>query len=264
MNEQRANMKITSKLMFRLLPVQILLAVVGAVNGIVSSFFATNFIGINAMSAVGLYNPVNLLVTAISMMLMGGSTILCGKYMGQNQQEKLQNNFSLNMIVSACVAAVFTLLLVILAMFDLTGFITKDPAVRPGFNRYLLGMAIGIFPLVVGNQLTSFLSIENERRRTTIASLVYIAVNVVLNFFLVKKLQMEARGLALASSGGLWVFFLIQAVYFTTGKSHFRLKIRNLRWEESADIIRIGLPGAAGLRRVRHHDPGQGGGRRLL
>ena len=39
---QKANAKMVTKLMFRLLPIQILLAMVGAVNGIVSSFFASN------------------------------------------------------------------------------------------------------------------------------------------------------------------------------------------------------------------------------
>ena len=38
--EKTANAKMVTKLLFRLLPVQILLAAVGAVNGIVSSFFA--------------------------------------------------------------------------------------------------------------------------------------------------------------------------------------------------------------------------------
>ena len=40
MKEQAANAKMVTKLMFRLLPIQVLLAAVSAVNGIVSSFFA--------------------------------------------------------------------------------------------------------------------------------------------------------------------------------------------------------------------------------
>ena len=43
MQAQDANTKVVSKLMFRLLPIQILLAAVGAVNGIVSSYFASNY-----------------------------------------------------------------------------------------------------------------------------------------------------------------------------------------------------------------------------
>ncbi|MBQ2110852.1 MAG: ATP-binding protein [Clostridia bacterium] len=78
-----ANAKMVTKLLFKLLPVQILLAAVGAVNGIVSSFFASNFVGTDAMSAVGLYSPLNMLVTSVGAILVGGSVILCGKYMEQ-------------------------------------------------------------------------------------------------------------------------------------------------------------------------------------
>lgn len=72
MNDQKANAKMLTKLMFRLLPIQITLAAVGAVNGIVSSFFASNFVGVDAMSAVGLYSPVNMFFSAISLILVGG------------------------------------------------------------------------------------------------------------------------------------------------------------------------------------------------
>ena len=54
MQAKDANTKVVSKLMFRLLPIQILLAAVGSINGIVSSYFASNYIGISAMSVVGL------------------------------------------------------------------------------------------------------------------------------------------------------------------------------------------------------------------
>ena len=101
---QSANTKMLTKLMFRLLPIQVLLAAVGAVNGIVSSFFASNYVGIDAMSAVGLYSPLNMLIGAISTILVGGSVILCGKYLGENRQDELQNVFSLNLVGSALIA----------------------------------------------------------------------------------------------------------------------------------------------------------------
>ncbi len=90
---QKANAKMVTKLMFRLLPIQILLAMVGAVKGIVSSFFASNYVGINAMGAVGLYNPLGMLINSISTILVGGGVILTGKYMGENRPDKVQNVF---------------------------------------------------------------------------------------------------------------------------------------------------------------------------
>lgn len=135
MKSWSADAKVVSGLMLRLLPIQILLAAVGAVNGIVSSFFASNYVGISAMSAVGLYSPISTLLTACSTLLAGGSAILCGKYLGRNEQDKVQNVFSLNLLISALISGLFIVLFLLLGLFDLTAVFTRDEAVRPLFNR---------------------------------------------------------------------------------------------------------------------------------
>ena len=91
------NLQMIRKMMFRLLPVQILLSAAGSVNGIISSFFASNYVGLNAMSAVGLYGPISMMIGAVSSVLSGGSTIICGRYLGQNDRDKLQKVFSLDL-----------------------------------------------------------------------------------------------------------------------------------------------------------------------
>ncbi len=234
-----------SRLMFRLLPIQFTLAAVNAVNGLVSSFFAANFVGVEAMSAVGLYGPIQMFIGAVSLMLSGGSAILCGKYLGQNQWEKMQNVFSLCLTAAALLSAVLTGLFLLLGLGDLTGFLSGDAAVRPLFNRYLLGQSLGVFPLLTGGQLPPFLSMENKGRRTMRASLLYIGVNLLLNYLFVAVLGMGAFGLALANSLGLWVFFAAAAEYFLSGRSHLRVTVRDLRWDETGAILRTGFPGAA-------------------
>ncbi|MCR5450854.1 MAG: ATP-binding protein [Solobacterium sp.] len=240
-----ADKRLIEKMMFRLLPVQILLSAVGTVNGIVSSFFAANYVGIDAMTAVGLYGPIGMLVTSVSTVLTGGSAILCGKYMGQNEQRKMQNVFSLNLSASLIIAIIFIVTYVCLGFFDLTGFLTDDLRVRAIFNIYLLGQAVGIIPLMLGSSFASFLSMENRGRRTMAASIIYIIVNVLLNFVFVRTMKLEALGLALASSFGMWVFLLIQAEVFITGKSHFHISRGYLDWKELRTMFLIGLPGAA-------------------
>ena len=56
---------LVTKLYFRLLPIQILLAAISAVNDLVSSLFASNYVGAAAMGVVGLYSPINMLLSAI-------------------------------------------------------------------------------------------------------------------------------------------------------------------------------------------------------
>ena len=75
------------------------------------------------------------------------------------------------------------------------GFMTKDPVLWPLFRQFLLGQAIGVLPLILGSQLSSFLSLVNQTKRATIASLIYIAVNVVLNYLFLQVMHLEAFGL---------------------------------------------------------------------
>ena len=86
------------RLLFRLLPVQILLAAVSQINTIVSSLFASNYIGAQAMSAVGLYTPIGLLIGAVSVLFVSGSQIICGKFLGNNQVEQNSRLFSVSML----------------------------------------------------------------------------------------------------------------------------------------------------------------------
>lgn len=244
MKESGANAQMISKLFFHLLPIQILLCLVGAVNGIVSSLFASNYVGTDAMSAISLYAPVTQFVGAVSTMLVGGSQILCGTYMGKNQVDRTQAVFSLDVLICTLLSLLLSALLFLAAMTNLTRFAAPESAVRQALNQYLLGQALGILPMMLGQQLSAFLSLENQTRRSFTASLVFIAVNVVLNFLFVAVLRMNAFGLALASSLGLWVFFLIQALYYFRGKSLLRLKLRGLSFRSAGEILKIGFPGA--------------------
>ena len=241
---QAADAGMIGRLMFRLLPIQVMLCVVGSINGFVSSYFASNYISVEAMGAVGLFGPLSMLVGAVSLMLTGGASILCGKYMGQNAGEKMQNVYCVSVSFSGLVALFFTAVFALMGAFDITGFLTRDEVVRPLLDQYLLGQAIGVLPLVLGNQLAAFLFIENRSRLTVIGSLANIAVNTALNLLFVLKLRMGAFGLALSNALGLWAALLVQAWPFVSGASHFHFRLGGMRWKECGEILKIGAPGA--------------------
>ena len=232
-------------LLFRLLPVQILIAAVGTINSIVSGLFAGNFVGWAAMSAIALYGPIRLLMTALNVMLFGGSTILCGRYLGRNQQEKIQSLFSLDIFLAAASGTVFCLVMIVISSSDLSAFMIQDDSVRVVFNQYLLGQAVGVLPFFLGRQLSVFLTMRNQINLTTIASLIMIAVNALLNLLFVAVLHWGAFGIALAFSLGNWAFFAVQALYLLRGKDAPHFALRRVSWPDCGQIIKIGLPGAA-------------------
>ena len=245
-NEIRADGNLITRTFFRLLPIQILLAAINAVNNTVSSLFATNSVGSAAMSAIGFYNPINTLMCAVTGLFVCGSQIICGKYMGANQMDKTENVFAVDILSSLLFSAVYIALHLLAVPFGWMGLFTKDPEVRVYLDQYVLGRAIGIIPYVLGQQLAAFLSLENKTIRTTVASVAFIVVNFITNFLFVSQWKMQAFGLALASSVGLWVFFLIELVYFLGKKSMMKIRFRGIKKSDFVQIFTTGLPGALG------------------
>ncbi len=240
-----SGLDIIRKTMFRLLPIQVLFAAVGSVNGLVSSYFATNYVGIDAMTAVGLYNPFTLLIAAICTVLAGGCAIICGKYLGQNRIDKIQDIFSMDLLITTGLALVITLIIALMGAFDLTGMFTHDPEARQVLNIYMIGQAIGIVPYMLSTQLAPFLSLESMSKRTMQAGLVYVVMNLILCFIFVQVLALGAFGLALASSIGMWALFAVEIQYFLSKKSNIRIFGGKLNLSEMAGIITVGFPGAA-------------------
>ena len=236
-----------TKLYFKLLPMQVLLAVIMALNGLVSGLFASNFIGSDALSAVGLYNPINFLVGGVSLVLLGGSQIMCGKFMANHKVDEMRSVFSLDIIASLIFGALLGAQLVIIVVFDFTpmfapGHISEE--VEAAFEKYLIGQAIGLIPLILGQQLFAFISIEQQNRRSTAAITISIVLNIVLNYIFICVLKMGTFGLALAGAMSNWGFMIILAQYFFTDRATLKFRTKGIRPGWLKDICMIGSPSA--------------------
>ena len=104
----KTDSKMISRLFFRLLPVQIFLVAVGSINSLVDGAMAGNYIGPLAMAAIGLYAPAVKIIETINAILLGGSQILCGQFLGKNQIERTCSVFSLDMTLLLIISAVFS------------------------------------------------------------------------------------------------------------------------------------------------------------
>ena len=243
MENASSDRKLLTRLFFRLLPYQVLLIVINAVNGIVDSVYASNAIGKAAMSAMGLYAPLNHFLYAASIMLVGGSQILYGRYIARNR-EAVHSVFTVDLFVSILISLATSLIMVLGALTGATRiFVTQEPDLSM-FNSYLLGQSIGIPALVLGQQLFSFLSLENQTKRTMAASISCFITNAILNHIFVVFIPWGTFGLGLSSSISTWIFFMIQAQYYLAGRSEWKFSFKAVNWHDIPDMVRLGVPGA--------------------
>ena len=242
--EAKAEYEITRQQFLRLLPYQLVMVAVGSLNGIVNSIVASNMIGNDAMSAIGMFAPLNHLIYAISITMVSGSQILYGRYIARNQEQELNNVFSVNQIFALIISLLLSLILVIGVQMDASKLFVSTEEEINAFNAYFLGMAIGIPGLIMGQQLFAFISLENRSGWTLAASLVCAVSNVGLDLLFVGGLGMGSFGLALATSLSSWAFFFVLASYFFLKKSFIRFSGKGLRVREFGPMVRLGYPGS--------------------
>ena len=84
----------------------------------------------------------------------------------------------MDLVVSFAGSLLVSVVMVLSVLCGWTGVFTSDAAVLGMFNSYLLGQAIGVVQLILGQQLFSFLSLENQTRRTTVASVSCLQKNI--------------------------------------------------------------------------------------
>ena len=235
--------RLLSRLFFRLLPYQILLIVINAVNGIVDGLFASNAIGTDAMSAIGLYAPMNHFLYAISIMMVSGSQLLYGIYLGK-EPESVHSVFSVDLLVSFIISGVVSLVMVLAAVTNVIALEVEDAVQCTMFNRYLLTQAIGVPALVLGQQLFAFLSLENQTKWTTAAGLACLASNALGDYLFTVVIPLGTFGLGLASSISVWVFFAAQLVYYVSGKSYLKFSLGACNRKDVPEIMRRGYSGS--------------------
>lgn len=243
MKEKSSEYKLLSGLFFKLLPYQILLLIITSINGIVDSLYASNKIGEDAMTAIGLFGPLNHFLYAASIMFVGGSQVLYGRYLARDRK-KINHLFTVTLVVSGVLSLLTSLLLVVGVYTGATSVLISDPTNLSALNDYILGQAVGIPALILGQQLFSFMSLENRRKWTMTASILCFLVNVVFDQLFIVACRWHTFGLGLATSVSEWVFFAVLAAYYIMGKSEWRFGLKNCDWHDSFQITKLGYSGA--------------------
>ena len=119
LKQQPNEYKLLSGLYFRLLPYQVLLLAINAVNGIADTLYASNEIGKPAMSAIGIFGPINIFLSAVGLMLVSGSQILYGRYV-TTKREKLPELFTVDLLIALGISLVSCAVLALAAATGLT------------------------------------------------------------------------------------------------------------------------------------------------
>lgn len=239
-NKNTQDNAMLTRLFFKLLPVQIMVVAMGSINSIVDGVAAGRFVSAEAVGVIDLYYSMVNILSAVGSFLLGGTSVLCCRYMGSGSMEKTNGIFSLNITVTLLIGLVMTA-----ASFLFPGtiadFLGADALLQDALITYIVGYAIGIIPQLLAHQIAAFLQLERQSTRCYVGIAGMIAANIFFDVFFTACLNMGVWGLALATSMSNWVYFLILGPYYFGRKVQLRYAaIENVRdkMQETLDLCR--------------------------
>lgn len=191
-------------------------------------------IGASALTGVGLFTPILMLINAFAMLAGSGGAPRAAIYMGKkdnNTAEKIVGNcFLFLMICAVFLTAVFYITAPKLLVLFGASSVTLSYAVSYA-RIYILG---SVFVLIVLG-MNLFITTQGFAKISMLTTVIGAVINIILDPVFIFVLGMGVRGAALATVisqavGAVWI------LRFLTGdKTILKLKMSNLRLK--ADII---------------------------
>ncbi len=225
---------------------QILSAMTVMICMLVDSIIIGRFLGVNAMTAYGLANPVLLIFAAIGSMLSAGIQVVCGKYMGNGDREGANRCFSASAFLAAVVSVVGLCLVFILSapLCTFLGAGASTPGNEVFFltQDYLRGFIIGAPAFLCAMIMVPFMQISGNRTRLIAAVAAMTLSDIAFDLLNVFVIKGGTLGMGLASSFSYYIALVIGGSYFFKKGSMFRFSLKGIKKQVCGEIAKNGVP----------------------
>ena len=197
-------------------------------------------VGGTALTGVGLFSPILMLITAFAMMAGAGGAPRAAIAMGQGDKEKAEkimaNCFTMLMIFSVALTAVFYFAAPTLLQLFGASDATLPYAVEYG-RIYILG-SISVL-IVMG--MNTFITTQGFASISMLTTVIGAVINIVLDPILIFWCDMGVAGAAIATVLSQVVSAVWILKFLTGKKTILKLKVPNMRLEKDIILPCLGL-----------------------
>ena len=225
----------------------ILSMTINAMYNVVDSIFVSR-IGEDALTAVSLVNPIQMMIIAISVGSGVGINSLIARRLGAKNQEAADKAASTSIRIGLFNYLIFFVIGVFFAKPFISGYAEEGTFIFESACQYLQIVCIGSLFLNIQVVLEKVLQSTGNMVAPMKCSLTGAIVNVILDPILIFGLfgmpQMGVAGAALATIIGQMCGMIMGVSIVLRGEHLVNIKIRGFKmdWKIVADIYKVGLP----------------------
>ncbi len=188
-----------------------------ALYSIIDGIFVANWIGPDALAAVGLMYPISGVMFGFSIMMATGASALAAIKLGEKKFEEACEKFTMITVAGAVIGVVFTIGGIVLLndfvrVFGVTGRI-HDYCIAYGMI-----MVLGTPFIFISTIFEYFIRVDGKPGFTLVLYITGGVVNIILDYILIVVFETGIIGAGIATVAGLAVAAILGGWYFLYGR----------------------------------------------
>lgn len=209
----------------------------------VDSIIVGNYIGSEALAAVGSSGSIINLLIGFCVGASAGAGVVIAQFFGAQDKEGVRKAVHTTLAIAIAAGVVMTVVGILLAPFLLRAMGTPEEVFGQAVT-YLQVYFGGIFFSVIYNMSAGVLNAVGNSRRSLIYLMIAAVSNIFLDLLLVVVLKMGIVGAALATDISQLLSCIFILLFLTRSQEIYRVCLREIRFYERmpSKIIKIGLP----------------------
>lgn len=209
----------------------------------VDSIIVGNFVGKNALAAVGASTSLIYLLIAFSQGAAVGAGVVVSQYLGAKDKRGVHLAVHTSLAISVILGLVLTIGGVLFSRSLLIWMNTPEEVLDEAVI-YLRLYSCGMLFNVVYNMAAGIMNAAGNSKRSLRYLAVASLVNVVLDLLLIAGLRMGVAGAAIATNISQIVSCILALLFLIKVPAQYQVKLRKIRIQKrvALHMIQIGLP----------------------
>lgn len=209
----------------------------------VDSVVVGNYIGSQALAAVGSSAPVINLLVSFFMGLAVGAGVIISRYFGARKKEELHIAVHTSLALTFAAGLVMTLIGVLISPYVLQ-WVGTPSDVMDSSVLYLRIYFLGILSVMVYNMGSGILRAVGDSRNPLYFLIVSSVTNIILDMLFVIVFHMGIAGVGWATLIAQTISAVLTMLLLMRTKEEYQVKLKHIRFHKHMlyEIVRLGLP----------------------
>ena len=202
-----------------------------------------NYIGAQALAAVGSSAPVINLLVSFFMGLAVGAGVIISRYFGARKKEELHIAVHTSLALTFAAGLVMTLIGVLISPYVLQ-WVGTPSDVMDSSVLYLRIYFLGILSVMVYNMGSGILRAVGDSRNPLYFLIVSSVTNIILDMLFVIVFHMGIAGVGWATLIAQTISAVLTMLLLMRTKEEYQVKLKHIRFHKHMlyEIVRLGLP----------------------